>query len=301
MVRAGQIWPLTRDHSMVQQLVDAGLLRKEEAANHPDSNKITRALGMAPEPEVDLRADIVLQQPRDLFILVSDGVTDVVTDSDLLAMALIAVDTRNVGGFCDNIVNLANARGGPDNITIQAAFVTDAGLRDNASPNRTLVDFEDPHLRATSPGMPVATAAEGGAPRTVRLAPVPPAGPPTAALPLVTPKRGAELPGRGGTLKLQLPAGTPPPPQPQAGGNTAERARPPATVIDADTEVDAPPMTSVRAAPRSRGPRIAVGLTLAMLGLALFSVGLRGLLFDDEEPTPLVEDAPAASGSTSAR
>src|SRR5262245_14752812 len=48
-IRAGQIYPLTRDHSMVQGMIDAGMISEAEAIGHPDANKITRALGMRPE------------------------------------------------------------------------------------------------------------------------------------------------------------------------------------------------------------------------------------------------------------
>src|SRR4029077_10117303 len=57
IIRSNQIYPLTRDHSMVQGMIDAGMLTEESAMGHPDSNKITRALGMKPEVEVELRPD----------------------------------------------------------------------------------------------------------------------------------------------------------------------------------------------------------------------------------------------------
>src|SRR5580692_7695158 len=53
VIRSNQIYPLTRDHSMVQGMIDAGMLTEETALGHPDSNKITRALGMKPEVDVE--------------------------------------------------------------------------------------------------------------------------------------------------------------------------------------------------------------------------------------------------------
>ena len=57
IIRSNRIYPLTRDHSMVQGMIDAGMLTEESAMGHPDSNKITRALGMKPEVEVESRPD----------------------------------------------------------------------------------------------------------------------------------------------------------------------------------------------------------------------------------------------------
>jgi PPM family protein phosphatase len=129
VVREGQLWPLTRDHSMVQQMVDAGILSPEEAIGHPDGNKITRALGMVANVKVELREDRVIHQKGDVFLLMTDGVTDVVQDGDLLALAKRELHYGNVNTLCEKIVELANARGGPDNITIQAALIQDPGLR----------------------------------------------------------------------------------------------------------------------------------------------------------------------------
>ncbi|HEU4534760.1 MAG TPA: protein phosphatase 2C domain-containing protein, partial [Polyangiaceae bacterium] len=148
LLRKGQLWPLTRDHSMVQQMVDAGLLRPEEAAAHPDSNKITRALGMRPDSDVELRLEPMQQEARDLFLLITDGVSDVVPDADLQSMASLAAETGNVEPLCEQIIALSNARGGPDNCTVQAAFVLDPGLDQEKirarAPAPTQVDLEGP-------------------------------------------------------------------------------------------------------------------------------------------------------------
>ncbi len=110
LLRKGQLWPLTRDHSMVQQMVDAGLLRPEEASAHPDSNKITRALGMRPDSDVELRIEPMIQEARDLFLLITDGVSDVVPDTDLQAMASVAAETGNVEPFCEQVIALSRPR-----------------------------------------------------------------------------------------------------------------------------------------------------------------------------------------------
>src|SRR6202044_3538945 len=73
LVHEGQIFRVTRDHSIVQELVDRGLLTLQQAAVHPDANRITRALGMAPEVEAELRPQPVHHVTGDAFVLCSDG------------------------------------------------------------------------------------------------------------------------------------------------------------------------------------------------------------------------------------
>jgi PPM family protein phosphatase len=313
LVRAGQIWQLTRDHSMVQQMVDAGLLRPEEMIGHPDSNKITRALGMDVEADVELRQDVLLQQPGDLFMLCSDGVSDVVRDSDLLAMATLSLDGARVPQLCEQVVQLANARGGPDNITIMVALVLEAGLRAQAAsrgPSRTIPEGD------TEPAPPVMAGAHGGAlgggelpPDTTRLnrplntvpgdaAPMLPHAPSPAASPHAQTAR--KRPDAGMTVPLAVHQAT----QGAAvlpGGTTGGRQ---ATVID-DATVDTaagepPPETAPAAAPASRGKRVAIGTVLAVAGVVLAGLSLSSLLGEDEAPPPLVEGPSAASASPSA-
>lgn len=114
-LRDGQLVQLTRDHSMVQDLVDAGMLRPEEAADHPNSNIITRAVGVAP----DLRVDTVSGDVRagDQFLLASDGLTRMVDDQELLAeLASKSPDTA-----ADSLIETVLSRGAPDNVTLVIA------------------------------------------------------------------------------------------------------------------------------------------------------------------------------------
>ncbi len=124
MMREGQIYALTKDHSMVQQMVDAGVLTPEEAAVHPDANKITRALGMMADVEVELRAAPVGQALGDVYLLASDGLCDLVSPQEMLATTTQALSIRGLGFACEQLVSLANARGGHDNITVLMAQVT---------------------------------------------------------------------------------------------------------------------------------------------------------------------------------
>jgi protein phosphatase len=113
LLHAGAITQVTKDHSMVQEMVDRHLLKAEDAANHPDANKIMRALGIAKEVEVELRPQPVAFAAGDVFILCSDGLSDLVEASEILEIAGSCPAKQAAG----QLVDLANARGGHDNIT----------------------------------------------------------------------------------------------------------------------------------------------------------------------------------------
>jgi len=114
LAHEGQIRQLTRDHSMVQQLVDAGRLSAEEVAQHPEANKITRALGMSAGVEVEIQRASTVHVAGDVFIACSDGLSDLVTASEVLE-CLARVPFRETA---QSLVALANSRGGNDNITV---------------------------------------------------------------------------------------------------------------------------------------------------------------------------------------
>ena len=114
LVHEGQIFRVTRDHSIVQELVDRGLLTPAQAAHHPDANRITRALGMATEVEAELRPQPVHHVAGDAFVLCSDGLCDLVEDHEILAIVGAEPAAQAVG----KLVDLANARGGHDNVTV---------------------------------------------------------------------------------------------------------------------------------------------------------------------------------------
>lgn len=117
LVRAGGTSRLTRDHSMVQQMIDAGVLDEDSALDHPDAGKITRALGMSPDVEVELGPEPLRVQAGDVLILCSDGLTDLVGDDEIAELTTALGETpQNVA---EELVGLANARGGYDNITVQ--------------------------------------------------------------------------------------------------------------------------------------------------------------------------------------
>jgi serine/threonine protein phosphatase PrpC len=114
LVQQGQVFQLTRDHSMVQEMVAAKILTPEQAAAHPDANKITRALGIDDDVEVEVRAQAIAHVAGDAFVLCSDGLSDLVDPSEILQIVSSDPPAQAVG----KLVDLANARGGHDNITV---------------------------------------------------------------------------------------------------------------------------------------------------------------------------------------
>ncbi|WP_437299557.1 protein phosphatase 2C domain-containing protein [Sorangium sp. So ce426] len=129
VIRSHQIYPLTRDHSMVQGMIDAGMLTEAQAIGHPDANKITRALGMRPEVEVEVRPEPMELYPGDVLIQSSDGLTDLVLPGDILGCTRQALASGSVDHACRMLVQLANHRGGHDNITVQMVRVLETGSR----------------------------------------------------------------------------------------------------------------------------------------------------------------------------
>jgi PPM family protein phosphatase len=109
----GQLQQLSRDHSLVQEQLDKGLITAEEARKHPMKNVILRAVGIDENPALDLVRGIL--SAGDLFLLCSDGLTDMVEDTGIQA-ALATTDLLTQKA--ENLVELAKAAGGHDNITV---------------------------------------------------------------------------------------------------------------------------------------------------------------------------------------
>ena len=110
-VREGEIAQLTRDHSLVQDLIDAGMLGPAEAEGHPNANVVTRAVGATEELNVDVSAGDTRE--GDLFILASDGLTRVLND-DLIYGELTA---KPLDQAADQLVEMVLERGAPDNVS----------------------------------------------------------------------------------------------------------------------------------------------------------------------------------------
>lgn len=109
---------LTRDHSLIQQLIDSGALSAEQARGAAHRNVITRAVGLEREVTVDIETHDC--RPGDLYLLCSDGLTDMLSDAaieDLLEPDAL-VDQKTLRDAADNLIEAANAAGGADNISI---------------------------------------------------------------------------------------------------------------------------------------------------------------------------------------
>ncbi len=116
VVRGGGLHLLTRDHSVTGQLVADGFLGEEAARNHPQRNLLTQALGFPGALEIE--TGVTDLQTGDWLILTTDGLTAVVRGEEIARSAQRAQAPLPL---CEQLVALANARGGPDNITIIAA------------------------------------------------------------------------------------------------------------------------------------------------------------------------------------
>jgi serine/threonine-protein phosphatase Stp1 len=116
-IRHGQIRRLSRDQSLVQDLVDAGMLDSADAEKHESANVITRAVGVSEDLEVDTSTGEA--ESGDLFLLASDGLTRVVDDGEILQ----ELTSRDADEAADKLIELVLARGAPDNVSLVIAKV----------------------------------------------------------------------------------------------------------------------------------------------------------------------------------
>lgn len=108
----GTLRQLTRDHSMVQDLVENGTLTADEAKSFPGKNIITRAIGVDNRVAVDFIEDSY--EKDDILLLCTDGLTNYVSDDDIVA----ATTDASCYEYAERLVDLANENGGGDNITV---------------------------------------------------------------------------------------------------------------------------------------------------------------------------------------
>ncbi len=113
LLRDGKLEQITRDHSLVARLADAGVIRREEIRTHPRRNEIYRSLGHQSDVEVDTFS--LLLRPGDQLILCSDGLWEMVPDGQIQQ---IVRKSRNPQQACDALVEAANRAGGEDNIAV---------------------------------------------------------------------------------------------------------------------------------------------------------------------------------------
>lgn len=106
------IFKITRDHSIVQDLIDSGKISDSEAKSHPQKNIITRALGTEKEINLDY---FEIDYNSGFILLCTDGLTNYLEDNELKDIIL---NSNNIDKACEKMIKTANQRGGSDNITV---------------------------------------------------------------------------------------------------------------------------------------------------------------------------------------
>jgi PPM family protein phosphatase len=146
LVRGDSMEQLTEDHSLVNELLKSGRLSESEAHAHPQKNVIIRAVGT--DPDVDVDAFAIEAEEGDIFLICSDGLTDMVEDVDILDV--VDRNRDDLDRAVKELVQAANRGGGEDNITA-VAFRIAAGPESGPSVEDTATM---PALRDTDGGEP---------------------------------------------------------------------------------------------------------------------------------------------------
>src|SRR5829696_2490643 len=271
LLRDGELIRLTKDHSLVGELVARGKLTEEQAEQHPQRSVITRALG--PEADVQVDIDIFPAKAGDLFLLCSDGLTSMVHEPQLRPLFEESDSLDELG---KRLIDAANAAGGRDNITVilfrleevQARGAAGAGAETGEAPEGETTEydtFEGEAVRAPRQGVTRAEAHTQVGDDALHSADVADAveddyrrsG--TVAMSAVRPRAEAGAPAES------EPAASPeePPPKGDAGGPATAEVPPPRTA----------PLPGAAEPSRRRRRRLPVGLLVALAVLAIVLVG----------------------------
>ena len=108
-----ELFQITKDHSAVQEMLDANIITKEQARNHPRKNIITKALGLNEDAHPDFFETTLNNQ---MLMLCSDGLSNMIEEIEIVKRA-----HKNLESSVNDLINLANKRGGTDNISIALA------------------------------------------------------------------------------------------------------------------------------------------------------------------------------------
>jgi protein phosphatase len=134
LIRDGAMEQITEDHSLVNELLKSGKLSAEEAETHPQRSVITRAVGT--DPDVDVDTFTIPAETGDLFLLCSDGLTDMVDEETILE--LVERNRTDMDAALRALVKAANRGGGEDNITVVAFEISDAPVHDGQTQEQAL-------------------------------------------------------------------------------------------------------------------------------------------------------------------
>jgi serine/threonine protein phosphatase PrpC len=151
LIRDSSMEQLTEDHSLVGELLRSGKLSREEADVHPQRSVITRALGT--DPDVDVDTFTIETQTGDLFLLCSDGLTDMLSEEDILE--LVERNREDIDAALKALVRAANRQGGEDNITVVAFEIADAPLARDGETRENVLAADDEDTLTEADGVPV--------------------------------------------------------------------------------------------------------------------------------------------------
>lgn len=173
LVRNGTIQQLTKDHSWIQEAIESGIITPEQAVGHPNAHVIRRYVGSPKPPEVDFRLRLdeiesgegtisnqgMSLNPNDRLLLCSDGLTDLVSDDEILQM----IQDYPADMAVDRLIQLANQRGGHDNITIITIRVPEGAFAEKkpTPKKRVLLPFRSLGIGCLSVILVAAIAAAG--------------------------------------------------------------------------------------------------------------------------------------------
>ena len=113
-LRGDALEQVTRDHSLLQEQIDSGMITKEQARHSQNKNLVTRAVGI--DPEVDTEVHTYAVQPGDVYLLCSDGLSDMVSDEDI--QTTLTSLQSNLTLAAEQLVQQANDNGGRDNVSV---------------------------------------------------------------------------------------------------------------------------------------------------------------------------------------
>jgi serine/threonine protein phosphatase PrpC len=155
LIRAGQIEQITEDHSLINELMKTGKLSPEEAETHPQRSVITRALGT--DPDVDADTFTIDAETGDIFLLCSDGLTDMVPEHQILE--LVDRNRSDIDAALKALVRAANRSGGEDNITVVAFEIAAAALANDGATKEHVLASDDADTLTEVDGVPVVDTA----------------------------------------------------------------------------------------------------------------------------------------------
>jgi protein phosphatase len=157
LMRDGEVVRLTRDHSLVNELIERGKLTEEEAESHPQRSVITRALG--PEPRVQVDLETFQARDGDVFLVCSDGLTSMIPESRIAPILTGAGSLREAGHA---LIDAANDAGGRDNITVVLFRLEEiAGAGRGAAASHSDADTSE-YDASERDGLAAEAAAQGG-------------------------------------------------------------------------------------------------------------------------------------------